>query len=107
MDTVAAEGGMACLYCDYPNVEDIVWQRDSTSIEADGLMKDICGCVATPGRPISLCFPNVQPDNADRYTCLAQVGLGDTRECGARLSLGGELVYVYVCVCVSVHQCVP
>ena len=97
------------MYCDYPNVEDIIWRKDSTSIEADGMIKDICDCVATPGPPISLCFPNVQRDNAILYTCRAQVRPGDTRICGARLSLAGELVYVCVCVCVcvSVHHCVP
>ena len=94
---------MACLYCDYPNVEDIVWQRDSTSIEADDMMNNICDCVASPGPPISLCFPNVQRDIADRYTCRATISFGTTRECSARLSLAGELVYG---VCVSVHQCV-
>ena len=87
------------MYCDYSNVEDIVWQRDFTSIEADGMINDICDCMATPGPPISLCFPDVQRDNADRYTCRATLGFGDTRECSARLSLAGELVYG-VCVCV-------
>ena len=90
MDAVAAEGGMACLYCDYPNVEDIVWHRGSTSIEADGDLKEICDCMASPGRPISLCFPSVQRDNADLYTCRATLGFGDIRECGAQLSLAGE-----------------
>ena len=90
MDMVTVEGGMACLYCDYPNVEDIDWRRDSTAIEADGMMHDICDCVASPGRPISLCFPIVQRDNADIYTCRATVGFGDIRECGARLLLAGE-----------------
>ena len=90
MDTVAVEGGMACLYCDYSNIENIIWHRDSTSIEADGMLKDICDCVASPGRPTSLCFPNVQRDNADRYTCRAIVGFGDVRVCGAQLLLAGE-----------------
>ena len=90
MDVVTAEGGMACLYCDYPNIEDITWHRGSTSIEADGMLNDICNCVASPGRPISLCFPSVQRDDTDRYTCYAMVGIGDTRVCGARLLLAGE-----------------
>ena len=86
------EGGMECLYCDYPTAEDIVWQRDSTSIEADGIMNNFCDCVASPGRPISLCFPSVQRDNADIYTCRATgiVRIGVVRTCGARLLLAGE-----------------
>ena len=90
MDVVTAEGGMTCLYCDYPNVEDIVWHRGSTSIEADGMLNEICNCVASPGRPISLCFPSVQRDDTDRYTCRATVGIGDVRVCGAQLLLAGE-----------------
>ena len=89
MDTVTVEGGMACLYCDYPSVEDIVWHRGSTSIEANDMQSDVCNCVASPGPPIRLCFPSVQRDDADRYTCHA-LSTGNERICGARLLLAGE-----------------
>ena len=89
MDVVTAEGGMACLYCDYPDIDDIRWQRGSTSIDP-GMEGDICDCEAGASRPISLCFGSVQRGDADRYTCYAQVGFGDTRVCGARLLLAGK-----------------
>ena len=80
---------MACLYCDYPNVNDIVWVRDSTSIET-GMDTTVCNCVADAGPPLSLCFDSVQREDVDRYICRAQVGFNVARECGARLILAGE-----------------
>ena len=82
---------MACLYCDYPSVEDIVWVRGSTSIET-GTDTTVCNCRAStsPGQPISLCFDSVQREDADRYICRAQVNFGDVRDCSARLILAGE-----------------
>ena len=89
MDNVTAEGMMACLYCDYSDSDDIRWQRGSTSIDP-GMEGDTCNCEAIAGRPISLCFPSVQREDVDRYTCHAQIGFGDTRICGAQLLLAGE-----------------
>ena len=80
---------MACLYCDYPNIDDIVWLRGSTSIET-GMDTTVCNCVADAGPPLSLCFDSVQREDADRYICRAQVGFGNVRECGVQLILAGE-----------------
>ena len=80
---------MACLYCDYPNVDDVVWLRGSTSIEI-GMESTVCNCVADAGPPRSLCFDSVQREDADRYICRAQVGFNDARVCGAQLILAGE-----------------
>ena len=80
---------MACLYCDYPNVDDIVWLRGSTAIES-GMDSTVCYCEARGGHPISLCFDSVQREDADRYTCRAQLDFGMTARCSARLILAGE-----------------
>ena len=82
---------MACLYCDYLSVDDIVWLRGATAIET-GMDTTVCNCRAStsPGQPISLCFDSVQREDADRYTCRAQLGFGSAARCSARLILAGE-----------------
>ena len=82
---------MACLYCDYPSVDDKVWLRGSTAIET-GTDSTVCNCRASavPGQPLSLCFDSVQRGDADRYSCRAQLGFGEVRQCSARLILAGE-----------------
>ena len=97
MDTVVAEGGSVCLYCDYPDSDDLVWLRGSTSIET-GMDSSVCNCVADAGPPISLCFDSVQCEDADRYTCHAQMGFGRAENCSARLILAGEYMCIFLCV---------
>ena len=82
---------MACLYCDYPSVDDIVWLRGSTAIET-GMDSTVCNCRASaaPGQPTSLCFDSVQREDADRYICRATVGFGFAQDCSAQLILAGE-----------------
>ena len=89
MATGIAEGGNVCLYCDYQNSDDVFWQRGSTTIEP-GMEQNICNCEARADHPIRLCFDSVQRDDADGYTCYAQIGVGDTRVCSEQLSLAGE-----------------
>ena len=80
---------MACLYCDFPSVDDIVWLRGSTAIETR-MDSTVCNCEARGGHPISLCFDGVQREDADRYTCRATVRFGEVWDCSARLILAGE-----------------
>ena len=91
MDTVVAERGDVCLYCDYPNSDDVIWLRGSTSIEF-GVDSTVCNCRASaaPGQPISLCFDSVQREDADRYICRAQIVFGRVEDCSARLIVAGE-----------------
>ena len=92
MEVIIAEGGTACLFCDYSGTRlHPEWYR-GISVINDGNTMDPCDCAVSETDSRELCFESItNMAVGEDYSCQIQVGVGQVDTCSFSVKLAGEL----------------
>ena len=111
MEVIIAEGGGACLFCDYSGTRlRPEWYR-GTSFITDGNTMDPCDCAVSETDNQELCFESItNMAVGEDYSCQIPTGVGQVDTCSFSVKLAGELKQnrnrvdvCAVCTCVVLH----